>query len=65
MAGRDRLPVTTLTGFLGAQPKLTTPVTLSRLTGRVTRVVWGADGSAQLLRWAATDEHGRVLIGRL
>jgi WD40 repeat protein len=50
---------------LWAPPKLTTPVTLSRLGGKVTHVVWGADGAAQLLRWAAADEHGRVLIGQV
>ena len=50
---------------LWAPPKATTPVTLSRLGGKVTHVAWGADGAAQLLRWAAADEHGRVLIGQL
>jgi WD40 repeat protein len=50
---------------LWAPPKLTAPVALSRLTGKVTHVAWGADGVAQLLRWAAADEHGRVLIGQV
>jgi WD40 repeat protein len=50
---------------LWAPPMLTTPVAVSRLTGKVTHVAWGADRAAQLLRWAAADEHGRVLIGQL
>ena len=50
---------------LWAPPKLTAPLALSRLTGKVTHVAWGADLAAQLLRWAASDEHGRVLIGQL
>ena len=50
---------------LWAPPKLTTPVTTARLSGRVTRVAWGADGVAQVLRWAAADEHGRVLMGHV
>lgn len=48
MTGSDRIPVTVLTGFLGAA-----------------HVAWGADGVAQPPRWAAADEHGRVLIGQL
>ncbi|MBC8070748.1 MAG: hypothetical protein IAG13_20640 [Deltaproteobacteria bacterium] len=50
---------------LWAPPKLTTPVSLARLTGKITRVAWGADGAAQLRRWGAADEHGRVMIGQL
>jgi WD40 repeat protein len=48
-----------------APPDLTTPVSLARLTGKVERVAWGADTAAKLLRWAAADEHGRLLIGSL
>ena len=50
---------------LWAPPKLTVPVARLQLTGKVTHVAWGADPTAQLLRWAAADEHGRVLIGQL
>ncbi|HEX3482443.1 MAG TPA: hypothetical protein VHT91_45825 [Kofleriaceae bacterium] len=50
---------------LWAPPKLTAPLAVSRLTGKVTHVAWGTDLAAQLLRWAASDEHGRVLIGQL
>jgi WD40 repeat protein len=46
-------------------PKLRSPVTMARLTGKVTHVGWGADGAANVLRWAAADEHGRVLIGQV
>jgi WD40 repeat protein len=50
---------------LWAPPKLATPVSLARLTGKITQVAWGADGAAQLLRWSAADEHGRIMIGQL
>lgn len=40
------------------------PVALARLTGKVARVAWGLDDAGQL-RWAAADEHGRVLIGQV
>ncbi|HEX3762568.1 MAG TPA: hypothetical protein VHW23_27890 [Kofleriaceae bacterium] len=50
---------------LWSPPKATAPLALSRLTGRVTHVAWVTDLAAQLLRWAASDEHGRVLIGQL
>lgn len=50
---------------LWAPPKLTSPVWLAHLGGKITQVTWGADGAAQLLRWAAADEHGRVLVGAL
>jgi WD40 repeat protein len=50
---------------LWTPPKLTVPFAVSRLTGRVTHVAWGKDLAAQVLRWAASDEHGRVLIGQL
>ncbi|HMG54899.1 MAG TPA: hypothetical protein VK601_15485, partial [Kofleriaceae bacterium] len=50
---------------LWAPPKRTAPLTQARLTGRITHVAWGADDAAQVLRWAATDEHGQVLIGEL
>lgn len=39
------------------------PVSLARLTGEVTHVAWGPDPTTQLLRWAAADEHGRVMLG--
>jgi WD40 repeat protein len=45
--------------------KRTGPISLAWLTGKVTRVAWGADIAGQLLRWAAADEHGRVLIGEV
>ncbi|MDQ3366314.1 MAG: hypothetical protein M3680_12890 [Myxococcota bacterium] len=48
-----------------APPKLKTPVSLARMTGKITRVAWGADGAAQLLRWVAADENGRVMVGQL
>jgi hypothetical protein len=32
---------------------------------KVPHVAWGTDLAAQLLCWAASDEHGRVLIGKL
>jgi len=41
------------------------PVLAQRLTGAVTRVAWGVDSAARRLRWAAADEHGRVMIGEL
>jgi hypothetical protein len=50
---------------LWAPPKLTTPVHVSRLSGRITQVAWGADGPGQVLRWAAADANGRVMIGQL
>lgn len=50
---------------LWAPPKQTTPVHLARLTGKVAQIAWGADGREQLLRWAAADEHGRLLIGQV
>jgi WD40 repeat protein len=50
---------------LWVTPKLTRPVSLRRLTGKVAHVAWGADGAAQLLRWAAADEHGRILVGQV
>lgn len=48
---------------LWAPPKLDEPIWSTRLGGQVTQVAWGADGAAQLLRWAAADEHGRVMLG--
>ena len=50
---------------LWAPPKLTAPVARLRLTGKIAHVAWGADGTAQVLRWAAADEHGGVLIGQV
>lgn len=50
---------------LWAPPKLTVPVARLQLTGKITQVAWGADPTAQLLRWAAADEHGRVLTGQV
>jgi WD40 repeat protein len=50
---------------LWTPPKLTVPFAVSQLTGKVTHVAWGKDLAAQVLRWAASDEHGRVLIGQL
>jgi hypothetical protein len=50
---------------LWAPSKTATPLAVSRLTGKVTHVAWATDLAAQLLRWAASDEHGRVLIGQL
>lgn len=50
---------------LWAPPKLTTLVARMRLGGKVTQVAWGADGAAQVLRWAAADDRGGVLIGQL
>jgi len=48
---------------LWAPPKLTSPVSVARLGGKVTQVAWGVDGDARLLRWAAADSHGRIMIG--
>jgi WD40 repeat protein len=50
---------------LWAPPKLTTPVYAARLAGKVTQVAWGADGPGQVLRWAAADAHGHVMIGQV
>jgi WD40 repeat protein len=50
---------------LWTPPKLTVPFAVSQLTGKVTHVAWGKDLAAEVLRWAASDEHGRVLIGQL
>ncbi len=50
---------------LWAPPKLTSPASLAKLSGKVTRVAWGADVGAMVLRWAAADEHGRVLVGQV
>ncbi len=50
---------------LWAPPKTTAPLAMSRLTGKITHVAWSTNLAAQLLRWAASDEHGRVLIGQL
>jgi WD40 repeat protein len=48
---------------LWAPPMLAAPVSLARLTGEVTHVAWGPDPTPPRLRWAAADEHGRVMIG--
>jgi WD40 repeat protein len=48
---------------LWAPPRLTRPHAMSRPSGKVVHVAWGADGAAQLLRWAAADENGRILVG--
>jgi WD40 repeat protein len=53
------------TVVLWAPSKTTAPLAVSRLTGKVTHAAWSADLAAQLLRWAASDEHGHVLIGQL
>lgn len=50
---------------LWAPPKLTTPVYVGRLSNKITQVAWGADGVAQVLRWAAADADGRVMIGQV
>jgi WD40 repeat protein len=50
---------------LWAPPKLTTPAYSARLTGRITQLAWGADVAGQVLRWAAADAHGRVMIGQV
>ncbi|MBC7975710.1 MAG: WD40 repeat domain-containing protein [Myxococcales bacterium] len=46
-------------------PTLSTPVKTARLSGKVTHVGWATDVAAGVLRWAAADEHGRVMIGQL
>ena len=48
-----------------APPKLTQPVAMARLSGKVTGVAWGTSAATGELRWSAADEHGRVLIGRI
>ncbi|HSK00815.1 MAG TPA: hypothetical protein VK932_06225 [Kofleriaceae bacterium] len=48
-----------------APPAVTSPVWLARLSGKVTHVAWGADATAGVLRWAAADDRGRLLIGAL
>lgn len=50
---------------LWAPPKLTRPVTTSKLDGKVTAVAFGAAPEAGVLRWAAAADTGRVLIGAL
>lgn len=50
---------------LWAPPKLMVPVARLQLTGKIAQIAWGADPTARLLRWAAADEHGRVLIGQV
>ena len=48
-----------------APPKVTKPVAVSRLTGKVTGVAWGTSATTGELRWSAADEHGRLLMGRI
>jgi WD40 repeat protein len=50
---------------LWAPPKHTAPVFVASIGAKVTRVAWGTDGHAQVLRWAAAGENGRVMIGEL
>lgn len=50
---------------LWAPPKLTSPISFARMTGKITGVAWGADGRAEVLRWAAADENGRVMVAQL
>jgi WD40 repeat protein len=50
---------------LWAPPSMTQPVSLAKLPGRVVNVAWGADGNAGVLRWAAADDGGRLLVGAL
>lgn len=50
---------------LWAPPRRTLPVARARLEGKVTQVAWGPDGTAQVMRWAATDDRGGVMIGQV
>jgi WD40 repeat protein len=48
---------------LWAPPKLRAPVLVASLSSKITHVAWGADGERKVLRWAAADASGGVMIG--